>query len=75
MFVRGTYDITCSLYDMIFFLRSKICRCKQELVKLLQQMEALVQKIGRASNRLITLQHERQRNVWKLLEVAVSGLQ
>ncbi|KAK2190234.1 hypothetical protein NP493_85g01020 [Ridgeia piscesae] len=60
-------DLSTSLYAYI----SKICRCKQELVKLLQQMEALVQKIGRASNRLITLQHERQRNVWRLLEVAL----
>ena len=50
---------------------SKISCCKQELLQLLPLVEAQVLHIDRARDRLFTLQSERQKNVWKLVQVAV----
>ena len=70
MFISGLMSLVY-IRNRIFLFCSKICRCKQEVLLLLPLVEAQVLHIDRARDRLFTLQNERQKNVWRLVQVAV----
>ena len=60
------------MYFYSFLFYRKQCECLNEVAGLSSPLETVLQDIARAAQNISSLQMQRQKDVWKIIEIAVS---